>query len=229
MLVGIAHQRIHSSRQESRFQLLDRTRTLDRRAGTRFTSLGRHTMKEVSLAVLSALGAWIIYTCYVIHHRLFLSAISKFPGPKLAAATFWYEFYYDIVLGGKYIWKIKALHEQYGPIIRINPDELHVSDPTFWDVIYTASTNSNRRDKLDWQTKGSGIPKSILGTAPHALHRLRRSAINPFFSMQNVRKLVPGIQERVDALVDQLKARGSHKEVVNMAYAFSAFTNGKYT
>lgn len=148
-------------------------------------------------AMLSALAAALIYACCAVFYRLFLSPISAFPGPKLAAATFWYEFYYDIILGGKYIWKIKALHEQYGPVIRINPEELHVVDPAFWDVMYTTSTNTNRRDKPAWQAKGTGIPLSMIGAVPHALHRARRAALSPFFSMQNIRRLLPRIQERV--------------------------------
>lgn len=175
--------------------------------------------------LLSLFGASLVYMSFLVYHRLYLSPIAKFPGPKLAAASFWYEFYYDIILGGKYIWKIKELHRQYGPVVRINPHELHVSDPVFWDVMYTASTNSNRRDKWSWQTKGIGIPASILGTAEHALHRHRRGALNPFFSMQNVRRLLPVLEERVEALIQRLKASGDQKEIVSMEYAFSAFTN----
>lgn len=35
-----------------------------------------------------------------------------------------------------------------GPIVRINPYELHVSDPNFIDKIYTGS--SERRNKVKW-------------------------------------------------------------------------------
>ncbi|KAF2639839.1 cytochrome P450 monooxygenase [Massarina eburnea CBS 473.64] len=179
----------------------------------------------ISPTILALIGAPLIYTIIAIFQRLFLSPVSSFPGPKIAAATYWYEFYYDIILGGKYIWKLQELHERYGPIIRINPHELHVMDASFWEVMYTASTNNNRRDKWSWQTDGLGIPESILAAAPHALHRHRRSAINPFFSKQNVRKLLPVIEERVDALVRQLKICGDRREVVSIEHAFSAFTN----
>ncbi|KAF2261425.1 cytochrome P450 [Lojkania enalia] len=175
--------------------------------------------------LLSLLGASIVYVALIVYHRLFSSPISHFSGPKLAATTYWYEFYYDIILGGKYIWKIKSLHEQYGPVIRINPHELHVADPDFWDVMYTASTSNNRRDKWTWQTKGLGIPASTLATAEHALHRHRRGALNSFFSMQNVRKLLPVVEERVEALVRRLRSLGEQGEIVAMAYAYSAFTN----
>jgi hypothetical protein len=40
---------------------------------------------------------------------------------QLAALTFWYEFYYDIYPHKfQYMWKIKQLHEEYGPIVRIS-------------------------------------------------------------------------------------------------------------
>ena len=56
----------------------------------------------------------IAYYVAVAIYRLYLSPLAKFPGPKLAALTSWYEFYYDIVLQGRYVWKIAELHEQYG-------------------------------------------------------------------------------------------------------------------
>jgi hypothetical protein len=53
------------------------------------------------------IGIWTIYS-------VFFGPLAKFPGPKLAAATLWYEFYYDVVLEGQYTFKIKELHEKYG-------------------------------------------------------------------------------------------------------------------
>jgi len=47
-------------------------------------------------------------------YRLFFHPLAGFPGPKLAAATFWYEYYYDVTKHGVYLWKIKELHEIYG-------------------------------------------------------------------------------------------------------------------
>ncbi|KAF2650213.1 cytochrome P450 [Lophiostoma macrostomum CBS 122681] len=175
--------------------------------------------------ILATIVCTLVYSLFLTWQHLFLSPISKFPGPKLAAATYWYEFYYDIILGGKYIWKVKEFHEKYGPVVRINPHELHVSDPAFWDVMYTASLNHNRRDKWAWQTNGIGIPASSLGTAPHALHRSRRAALSPFFSMTNVRTLLPVVQERVDALVSRLEQSRGKADIVALEYAFSAFTN----
>ena len=89
------------------------------------------------------------YTLYVAIYRLYLSPIASFPGPKLAALTFGYEFYYDIIKRGRYTWKISELHKQYGPIIRINPYEIHVIDPEFYDELYV-SYGKRRTELWSW-------------------------------------------------------------------------------
>ena len=64
------------------------------------------------LAVLCLLI--VAYTLYVAIYRLYLSPIAAFPGPRFAALTFWNEFYYDVVLGGKYTFKLAEYHDRYG-------------------------------------------------------------------------------------------------------------------
>jgi hypothetical protein len=47
-------------------------------------------------------------------YSVYFGPLAKFPGPKLAAATLMYEFYYDVILKGQYTWKIRKLHQEYG-------------------------------------------------------------------------------------------------------------------
>jgi hypothetical protein len=54
------------------------------------------------------------WTAYGAVWRLYLSPLSKLPGPKLAALTLWYEFYYDVVKQGMFLWEIERLHKIYG-------------------------------------------------------------------------------------------------------------------
>lgn len=56
----------------------------------------------------------ILYSVGLAFHRLFLSPLAAFPGPKIAALTGFYEFYYDFFKGGKYIFEIEKMHEVYG-------------------------------------------------------------------------------------------------------------------
>ena len=66
-------------------------------------------------ALLFAAGILICTICLVIR-RLYFHPLAHFPGPKIAAATKWYEFYMDIMRGqgGQYAWEIDRMHEQYG-------------------------------------------------------------------------------------------------------------------
>lgn len=52
-----------------------------------------------------------------------------------------YEAYYDLILGGQYTFKIGELHKQYGPIIRISPWELHISDPVCQPLVICSPTS----------------------------------------------------------------------------------------
>jgi hypothetical protein len=61
-------------------------------------------------AVLGIVGYFLIRTIY----RLYFHPLHKFPGPKLAAATHSYEFYYDAIKRGRFIWEIQRMHEKYG-------------------------------------------------------------------------------------------------------------------
>lgn len=204
----------------------------------------------MAFPIYSAL-ALLAYVLYGAYWRLYLSPIAHIPGPKLAALTrlylpsFFpplpsfpglkaptnnprYEAYYDLFLGGQYTFKIIRLHQQYGPIIRISPWEIHISDPNFYDTIYASSASGHRRDKYDWFTKSFGLDNSVFGTAPHDLHKMRRAALSPYFSMASVRRLQPVIQDRVDILRRRLEGFRDTGEVVMASWAFAAFTNGKY-
>ena len=56
----------------------------------------------------------LLYVLSLIIYRLYFHPLAKFPGPKIAACTTLYEFYYDVVKDGQYIWQIKDLHQEYG-------------------------------------------------------------------------------------------------------------------
>jgi hypothetical protein len=55
-----------------------------------------------------------VYTLSLAIYRLWLSPLSKIPGPKLAALTGLYEFYWDCLKVGQYKWRIEEMHEKYG-------------------------------------------------------------------------------------------------------------------
>lgn len=169
-----------------------------------------------------AFGAWIVYLLGLAIYRLYLSPIAKVPGPKLAALTLWYEFYYDVVKQGRYTWRIGEMHEKYGPIVRINPYEVHINDPDYYNEIYTGP--GKRREKWAWSAGMFGNSSSFFGAVPHELHRRRRAPLNPFFSRASVQKLEPMIKDVVERLCSRLEGFRETQEPVNLRHAFAAVT-----
>src|ERR1700753_952601 len=64
--------------------------------------------------VAAVVLSYAIYLIGVAVYRLYLSPIAKFPGPKLAALSKWYELYYDVILKGQFSAHITELHKIYG-------------------------------------------------------------------------------------------------------------------
>lgn len=139
-----------------------------------------------------------------------------------------YEFYYDVILPGQYIFQLRTLHARYGPIIRISPYEVHISDPLYYDTIYASSASGEKRDKWEWSTKALGIPRSMISTIGHEQHKARRAVLNRFFSMASVRKLQPMIEERVRLLIERIRGfENADEKVLEVNQLFCAFASGK--
>lgn len=60
------------------------------------------------------LYSFLGYVAALSFYRILLSPLSKFPGPKLAALSDWYEIYYDVWNHGRFTFKIQELHQKYG-------------------------------------------------------------------------------------------------------------------
>ncbi|OAG05222.1 putative P450 monooxygenase, partial [Paraphaeosphaeria sporulosa] len=163
-----------------------------------------------------------IYAIVGAVYRLFYSPIARYPGPRLAALTFWYEFYHDVVCKGRYSWKIQELHQIYGPIVRINPKELHVADPAFYDSVYVGP--GRRTEKWEYSARMFGTTTAAVGTTGHELHRIRRGALNGFFSKRTVADLGHTVQDLVDHGCDLLRRRGVASRVLNLRDFFAAFS-----
>jgi hypothetical protein len=83
--------------------------------------MGLILRSEASLATVAfvLLGLASVYWVCKCAYNLFLHPLSGFPGSKLAAIGSEYEFYYDVIKDGIYLWKIRDMHRKYGKTIAI--------------------------------------------------------------------------------------------------------------
>ena len=87
-----------------------------------------------------------------------------------------------------------------GPVIHIDPSELHVNDVQSYDEIY--ASGPRRRDRYKWQIKSGNSAKAMGSTISRNLHRLRRAAVDPYFSKRNVLNFEPVIDAKVTRLCE---------------------------
>lgn len=124
--------------------------------------------------------------------------------------------------------------------MRINPDELHVRDPEWIDVLY--SGNPTHRDKYPPFAAMTGNPEACgyprpeteaeqatlttlaFGTVEHNIHRKRKLATSPFFSKRSVADAEPLIRKQAEKLCQTLKDSYTNNEIVKLHIRYLGFT-----
>lgn len=109
-----------------------------------------------------------------------------------------------------------------GPVVRINPYELHIKDPDFYDQIYASAPS--HRDKFEFFVKSPDSDNATGFTVDHDLHRLRREALGPFFSKRNVTGLESRIKAKTELLCQRLDEHLVSQDPINLTAASLALT-----
>ncbi|KPI46010.1 Trichodiene oxygenase [Cyphellophora attinorum] len=181
------------------------------------------TDKDFQLRLLGYVPlAYAIFFLLRSIYRLYLHPLARYPGPRLAAATLWYQVYFEVFLVGRFSQQLDRLHDQYGPIVRIGPNEVHIKDPEFFDQLFNFSPDFNK----PW-----AAPDDIARTQSFDLHKVRRKALEPYFSKKAVLNLESTIREDAEELCQRLlEARSAQKpaSITLLARCFTAEIMSEY-
>ncbi|KUL83714.1 hypothetical protein ZTR_07489 [Talaromyces verruculosus] len=183
-----------------------------------------NVLDDLSLRDIVFLAVPTTFVCYfitVLIYRLYFHPLAKFPGPKIAAATFLYEIAWDYFGHGAYLFECERMHAKYGPIIRVNPSELSIKDPEYYNTLYV--TGAIRKTNA-WPHFGDGMDfnGSHGMTVDHDHHRRRRKPMEPFFSQAGVSRIEPLLHDLVQTLVARLHEYQGTGKPVRLDHAFAA-------
>ncbi|GIZ46272.1 hypothetical protein CKM354_000940400 [Cercospora kikuchii] len=140
----------------------------------------------------------------ICFHRLFLHPLRKHPGPKLWAVS---RLPWIIsTVKGTITHDVARLHEIYGPVVRLAPDELSYITPDASKTIYQSNPEFPK-DPMHLPPFHNGTP-GILAANKHNHTRFRRM-LGPAFSDKGMRAQQPLIQKHIELLMVRLRERSS--------------------
>ncbi|KAF2269195.1 putative cytochrome P450 [Lojkania enalia] len=167
----------------------------------------------------------VLYAVFLVIYRLFFHPLSDVPGPWYAAISTFYEFWWDCLESGRYWTKIREMHQKYGPIIRINPREVHINDVAFTNNLWSNS----KLDKDPLFYRGFGINKAAFTSVSADVHSMRRRPMAYFFSKANVAKLEPRILKWVQHLCDRIEQLKAEHRPIDVSNAYRCFATDVVT
>ncbi|KAF0329915.1 hypothetical protein GQ607_002682 [Colletotrichum asianum] len=164
---------------------------------TRLTGLA--DSYPVIAAVSAAITVAIVYFIVLLPlYNILLHPLRKYPGPKLWAASQipWLRSY----TGGLYHVKLRDMHEKYGPVIRVGPNELSFASPEAWQAIM-----GHRKSGEVENGKAAfyAVPPLITGLNRTDHSRVRR-LMSHGFSSAALRDQEPMIRGYIDLLIQRL-------------------------
>lgn len=165
-------------------------------AGAIFLSQSTQVAFTTALSQASALGAVFLFAVYAncAIYRLFLNPLNKIPGPYFARLTKFDFVFRNRKLNSHHV--MKRLHDQYGPFLRVGPNDISVIDA---DGMQVVSAQDSKCIKGPWYDQDHPHI-SMHTTRSRAIHDRRRKVWTPAFSDKALR----GYEHRVQAFNDLL-------------------------
>ncbi|KAK6064079.1 benzoate 4-monooxygenase cytochrome p450 [Seiridium cupressi] len=175
-----------------------------------------HTAAAV--AVATVLSTWLAKCIY----NIYFHPLSKFPGPKLAAASDWqYVRWYT---SGSWHSQMQELQDKYGDVVRIGPNDLLFYTPTAMRDTHSHATKGRKPFlKSDFYGFAHGRPDIVTARDP-VEHAKQRHQLAHAFSAQSLREQEGIVQGYLNDFVDLLGKLSCENDGIEVGEAFNWLT-----
>ena len=157
------------------------------------------------------------YRIGVIVSRLYFHPLSKFPGPRLYAGSHLPYLFYE-KLAGTFYKDVAALHERYGPIVRIAPNRLAIEPSIAWKEIFAhrpPARGEFQKDKRHFRN-----PDSLIAAYTDD-HRRQRRQLSQAFSEVAMYQQEVYIKRYINLLIEQLSRLTEEGKIVDLVQWFN--------
>lgn len=154
----------------------------------------------------------MVYYSYSTIYNIYFHPLSNYPGPKFAAASsFWYA---RGLSRGTLAFDFLKLHDKYGPVVRVAPDELSYIDPGAFKEIYGHKVRGQPELEKDKKYhSGLANQEPVIINADQHHHREIRRLMSHGFSDSALRGQEPLLQEYLHILRRKLAENGQDGQV----------------
>jgi cytochrome P450 len=160
-------------------------------------------------------------------YNTFFHPLSHIPGPFFARTS---PFPYALNMrAGTILPWVKGLHDQYGEVVRVTPNELSfISGETAWQDIYGFRIGKHKTGPYlkdqSWFAPGPKEAYALIG-ADETMHSRMRRNLSHAFSDKALREQERLMQRLVDLLVQKLYEQAEDGNAVDLMrwYNFTTF------
>lgn len=149
----------------------------------------------------------------------------RFPGPPLAA---WSHLPYTYWLfSQRQPFKLIELHQKYGPVVRIAPDELSFNTAASYQEIYGSRQGQHQTFiKSKFYEAGTFSPQahSIIAERDPIRHAKQKKYVSAAFSDKALKSQEGLINEVVDNFIKKVGVHGAGERGTNLVFWFSLAT-----
>jgi hypothetical protein len=171
--------------------------------------------------LLQLLACGLLFVTARCIYRITFHPLAKFPGPPLAGLSSIYAMLWDFPLETSYSKNFATWHDQYGPIIRIEPNHLHIRDMEAYNQVFKVGTKFNR-DPAIYSfpfTKGSFFNKLTVKEG-----KVHRDLYNPYFSKANVVNMQYLVREHLSKFLQKLDEACQADKEADLSLGFRCLT-----
>jgi len=145
-------------------------------------------------------------------YRVFFHPISHIPGPLWPKLTSLWLYYHAYI--GDEASTIHKFHEQYGPYVRVSPNEVDISDAEAIAPIYITKGGFTKAPcYANFDIDGH---KTIFSTTDMDYRKPRASAVVGMFSTKSIRDNAAAIYGCVDRMVSRMQEEAKTGRPVNV-------------